>query len=253
MQEKINSYLNAAAKEKNIRILQACETGSRSWGFASADSDYDVRVLYVHEPEWYFSLYEREDNWEQMHDDRLIDISAWELRKALRLLHRSNAAMLERAQSPTVYQQQAGFMADFWVLAQQCYSRIAVMHHYLSMARNGAEEVQPQPYKLKKLFYLLRSVCITRWILRFDTVPPIDFHAVLPAVELPAPLHARVQELLHLKTTVDETYRHNGEAELLAYINTMIEEAKTGFKALPAAKVETETLQAFFNKYALEK
>jgi predicted nucleotidyltransferase len=56
MHNKINGYLDAIEKEKQIKILLACETGSRAWGFPSPDSDYDVRIVYVHEKDWYLSL-----------------------------------------------------------------------------------------------------------------------------------------------------------------------------------------------------
>ncbi len=45
MNEKIIEYLNALEDEKDIKILLACETGSRAWGFPSPDSDYDVRII----------------------------------------------------------------------------------------------------------------------------------------------------------------------------------------------------------------
>jgi hypothetical protein len=37
-------------------VLLAVESGSRAWGFPSADSDYDVRFVYVRPPEWYLSI-----------------------------------------------------------------------------------------------------------------------------------------------------------------------------------------------------
>ena len=58
MKEKINKYISELEKEKGIEVLLACETGSRAWGFPSPDSDYDVRIIYKHNKDWYLSLIE---------------------------------------------------------------------------------------------------------------------------------------------------------------------------------------------------
>ena len=52
----IRARLDAAEREHDVRIVHACESGSRAWGFASPDSDYDVRFLYVRRPERYLSF-----------------------------------------------------------------------------------------------------------------------------------------------------------------------------------------------------
>ena len=100
MTEKINQYLDKIEIEKKVKILLACETGSRAWGFPSPDSDFDIRIIYVHKKDWYLSLNERKDSIELMFENNDIDITGWDLRKSLRLLHKSNPPLLERIQSP---------------------------------------------------------------------------------------------------------------------------------------------------------
>ena len=39
-----------------VHVLYAAEGGSRSWGWASESSDFDVRFIYVHHIEWYFCI-----------------------------------------------------------------------------------------------------------------------------------------------------------------------------------------------------
>ena len=34
-------------RERGVKVLCAMESGSRAWGFASPDSDFDVRFIYV--------------------------------------------------------------------------------------------------------------------------------------------------------------------------------------------------------------
>ena len=47
MKEKIQEQLRRIEEAENIKILLAVESGSRAWRFASPDSDYDVRFIYI--------------------------------------------------------------------------------------------------------------------------------------------------------------------------------------------------------------
>ena len=48
MKSRILKELNEIEKNNDVKVIYACESGSRAWGFASEDSDYDVRFIYVH-------------------------------------------------------------------------------------------------------------------------------------------------------------------------------------------------------------
>src|SRR5437879_13444130 len=101
MNNQISDELLAIEERERVRILYACESGSRAWGFPSADSDYDVRFIYVHRPEWYLSVFEKRDVIERPLKD-CLDLSGWDIKKALQLLRKSNAPLLEWLGSPIV-------------------------------------------------------------------------------------------------------------------------------------------------------
>lgn len=94
MQRLIVDKLHEIEAEEGVRILLAVESGSRAWGFASPDSDYDVRFLYVRRAEDYLRLDAVRDVIERPIDDEL-DINGWDLQKALRLLYKSNPTLFE--------------------------------------------------------------------------------------------------------------------------------------------------------------
>ena len=85
-----NRRLDGIEREEGVTVLAAVESGSRAWGFPSIDSDYDVRFIYLRRPEWYLSidLEERRDVIERPIDGG-IDLSGWDLRKALKLFDTS--------------------------------------------------------------------------------------------------------------------------------------------------------------------
>lgn len=244
MHQKIQTYLRELEQERNIKVLLACETGSRAWGFPSPDSDYDVRLLYVHPMQWYLRLSEPKDSIERMFEAGEIDITGWDLRKALRLLKKSNCALLERLQSHIVYQADAAFVQEIQRLAPQYYSRIASVHHYLSLGTNTMADLDRDQYRLKKFFYALRAATVCRWIISRSDIPPLHFPTMLAELSLPATLTQRIQQLIDLKSRVPESYRHAGEADLLAFIQASLERARTAADGLPAAQGTYQPLDA---------
>lgn len=249
MKEKINAYLNKIQEDKGVEILLACETGSRAWGFPSPDSDFDIRFIYRHKKSWYLSLNEKKDTIELMADNNELDLSGWDLKKSLTLLSKSNPPLLEKIQSPIIYLANDTFLSEITNLAQNHYSKIATMHHYLNMAKKMFEEVDDKKdVKLKKLFYALRTSMACRWILETDEIPPIVFQTMLENLELRTTLKQKIYELIELKAHKNETYRHTEEAELNAFIKETINLADSHAKKLPASKTKIEDLNDFFIK-----
>ena len=202
MLARIQQALAQLEATHSIRILYACESGSRAWGFPSPDSDFDVRFIYCHPAEWYLTLDEGPDTLNFPVDDEL-DLAGWELRKALRLLRGSNASLFEWLQSPIVYHEALDFRARLAPLLPATFNLKAGLHHYLGQLRRGVEEdLAGDEVRLKRLFYALRSALAARWIRERHTVPPMEF-APLRAL-LPAAFDAEVATLLAAKATADE-------------------------------------------------
>jgi predicted nucleotidyltransferase len=106
---QIGDVLRRIERRERVRILLAVESGSRAWGFASPDSDYDVRFVYARPLDWYLSLQQPRDVIELPIDD-LLDVNGWDIQKALRLACKPNPVLLEWLQSPIVYRRQAGWL-----------------------------------------------------------------------------------------------------------------------------------------------
>lgn len=249
MTEKIIQYLDKIEKEKEIKILLACETGSRAWGFPSPDSDFDIRIIYVHKKDWYLSLSEKKDSIELMFENNDIDITGWDLRKSLRLLQKSNPPLLERIQSPILYKSDNDFLVEINELANSQYSRIATIHHYLSMAKKFREELkESEYYKLKKFFYALRSATACKWILEREEMPPIEFQKMIDGLNIESNLLNRIGELIELKATISESYLHKGENELISFIENCINSADEQRNSLPSSNGDVTQLNSFFLK-----
>jgi hypothetical protein len=254
MKDKIKRYLNQIEEEKGVEILLACETGSRAWGFPSPDSDYDVRFIYRHKRDWYLCLNEQKDTIEKMLENNQIDLSGWDLKKSLNLLWKSNPPLLERIQSPIIYIADKDFLKGVNDLAESTYSRIATMHHYLSMAKKMFSEVKDyEVVKLKKLFYALRTTIACQWIIEKQEIPPIVFQKMLERLEIEGNIKRRIYELIVLKATKNEDYLHKSEIELYIFMEKRIQQAEEVANSLPVSKGNIESLNEFFRLNLREK
>jgi predicted nucleotidyltransferase len=175
MRAQIMEELAAIEARHEVTVLFACESGSRGWGFASPDSDYDVRFIYVNRLPWYLTVTPRRDVIELPISGEL-DINGWDLRKALGLMRESNPTLLEWLRSPIVYREDAQAMPRFRALSEAVFSNARGWHHYASMAKkNFREHLQAETVRYKKYLYVLRPLLAARWIRMRPGVPPMRF------------------------------------------------------------------------------
>ena len=202
MKQLIVSKLKQIEKDYNVKILLAVESGSRAWGFASPDSDYDVRFIYVRPEEDYLRLEKVRDVIELPINDEL-DINGWDLQKTLRLLCNSNPTLFEWFSSPVVYIE-TEFAEQIREITEEYFSTKKGLYHYISMAEsNYREYLKTDTVKAKKYFYVLRPILACRWIIDKGMPPPMLFSELVSA-ELPEYLRPEVKCLLDLKMNSPE-------------------------------------------------
>lgn len=231
MEEKILKELQKIEQTKNVRILLAVESGSRAWGFASPDSDYDVRFIYVRPKDEYLRLEKCRDVIEFPISDEL-DINGWDLSKALQLLHKSNPTLFEWFSSPIVYMK-TDFSKRFNSIMQKYFFKKQGLHHYISMAcKNYREYLKSDMVKAKKYFYVLRPILACRWIIDKGTPPPMLF-AELMESELTPKIKPEVEHLLDLKINSPEVKMIPRLEIINEYIDFSIKEIKSAISYLP--------------------
>jgi uncharacterized protein len=243
--ENIRNILKGIEQKKNIKILYACETGSRAWGFPSPDSDYDIRFIYMHERDWYLSLSQRKDTIEIMDGD--LDITGWDLRKCLTLLKKSNTPLIERFQSPIEYYAVDGFKDEFKKLIENYYSPIAVFFHHYSLAKNFWMDLKDKDeFKLKSYFYLIRSLLSCNWIIEDNSVLPMEIEGLMKYID--EDFKDELRKLIVLKGTVGEKYFHKKDDKLNERILNLFEMIELSKENLVANKVDMSLLNEFFLK-----
>lgn len=231
--------------EKGVEVLLAVESESRAWGFASPDSDYDIRFIYKHEKDWYLSPWDKDETIEFMTEDDL-DGSGWDLRKTFHLLLKSNAALLSWFYSPIVYKENKRFVDLFSPLADACFSPIAVSYHYLSMSKKYLEACRNDKVKLKSYFYCLRTTLTGKWITEKGTVPPVLFSDLLVLVD--GYTKRKIEDLVALKATKGEAYDHPNDWELFGFLENMIAENEERSKSLIGGKADKSEMKRVFRK-----
>ena len=247
MIEAIRKALNGIEAAHGVRVLFAVESGSRAWGFASPDSDYDVRFVYVHPVEHYLSVKERRDVIEaELPDD--LDLAGWDLRKALGLLSKSNPSLHEWLGSPIVYSEDQAFMAEFRPLAGAWLSETALLKHYLSMARsNWNAYLQGEAVARKKYLYVLRPILAGLWIERGMGAPPTPFAELRSVLDDPV-MNAALDRLLEDKAKNVEMSLAPRDPALHGFLGRELERL-SGLTFERAPRRDDAELDRFFRKW----
>lgn len=252
MKETIMKTLEEIEKRNHIRILYAVESGSRAWGFASPDSDYDVRYVFVRPLSDYLRIDPLKETVEGPLDD-VLDFTGWDIRKTLELLRKTNPSLMEWLGSPIVYR-----TTPEWEALREKFPRFfnpyANIQHYVSMMdKNFKTYIRNQEkVKLKRYLYVLRPLLCCLWLERFGTVPPVPFDVLREAV-LPEEMKETVEDLLERKKKTAETDLTDPIPELDAFILAHLPRLKDGkFQVERTCIPEAEPFNEMFREI-LEK
>ena len=234
MEKLIVSKLHEIEQMEKVRILLAVESGSRAWGFASPDSDYDVRFIYIRDKEDYLRLNTMRDVIE-LPIDEVLDINGWDRQKTLRLLYKSNPTLFEWFSSPIVYME-SDFADLFRRVMNDYFSSKRSLYHYISMAEgNYREYLKGGMVKAKKYFYVLRPVLACRWVLEKQTPPPMLFSELMKE-ELPEVLMSDINRLLELKMKSPEIKMIPRIDRINAYLDESIADIKSIVQSMEDTK-----------------
>lgn len=198
---EITKRISSVQQEHGVRVLYAVESGSRAWGFESPDSDFDVRFIYAHPREWYIAvdLEEKRDVIEyDITDD--IDLNGWDLRKSLRLLQKSNPALIEWLHSPIVYEDDGQFASQTRSFIQSAYSSEKGISSYRGLAKNNLKlYLRDERRSPKRCLYILRSILCAKWVEKHRSPPPVPFEEVRSILERGTELDLAIEDLLRRK------------------------------------------------------
>ncbi|EGO65704.1 nucleotidyltransferase domain-containing protein [Acetonema longum] len=223
MKNEIMSKLKQMEQDHGVKILFAVESGSRGWGFASKDSDYDVRFVYVRPMDWYLSIEEREDFIEAPISD-LLDINGWDLKKALLLYKKSNLPLFEWLCSPIVYREDFRTAQRLRELMPAYFAPVPAMYHYLHIAGNKRDEIaDTDQVKIKKYFYILRPLLACMWIEKNNTMPPMEFSRLMADQPLDSSLTTEIHKLLEKKISGQEYDIEPKSPVILEFLNSRTE------------------------------
>ena len=250
---RIDARLRDIMAADRVAIPLAIESGSRAWGFPSPDSDYDCRFIFVRSPDDYLSLFPKRDVIETPLEGDL-DVNGWDVAKAIKLLLKGNAVVIEWLTSPITYFADEWFRSEFLSLARQVVVRERVARHYLHLGerQRHAYFSDDKQVKLKKLFYALRPAAALRWLRQRprEAVAPMHFPTLMSECDPPAEVRAIVAELTAKKAITNELGSDFLPPAVAAFIDSEFDVARTVFdgdtRDLPAAA--SVAADAFFRE-----
>lgn len=231
IEQAIEEKLCEIERREGVKILYAVESGSRAWGVASPDSDYDVRFIYVRSMEDYLRLDTLKDVIEWQLDD-VLDINGWDLRKALQQFHRGNATLFEWGHSPIVYKRTMEW-DRIYKAAESWFSEKTALYHYYATAKNTyLQHLLEEQVRYKKYIYALRPILACRYIERNHQIPPVCFHELAGSC-LPGALRPELEQMLEIKKESVEGEKYPQIPQIHNYIREELERLEGVVKGMP--------------------
>ena len=243
MKNIILEKLKEIEETHQVKVLYACEDGSRAWGFHADSSDYDVRFVFLQDSIKYLTLGTPKDAMNFGLSEQL-DLSGWDIRKFLQLMGKSNASVLEWLRSPVVYVSEPSFVDEARKLMLQYFNPVATYHHYAGLAKKHMEDISILFPTAKGYLHATRALLACQWVIHKQGPPPTLFSDLITIAESES-IRAVLGKLLQLKQS-DNNLLVEKEYDLEKWMDDVLAANEKEKSQLKHEKAGLEDLDAFY-------
>lgn len=186
-ESEIKEIIKRREKTRDIKFLCVVPNGSRAYGTASWNSDVDVRGIYIEPTSEYLRLERSKDCFSATYNDGVdIDLQAYSLDKALKLISKSNPNILEWLNVDNAY-------SNFWYInqlreiADEYFDLKRCLYHYLGMAKKDLKAhskyvEEDKVIKVKHLLNIFRCLFYCHSMIRDGEFPTLSIMDNIPAI-----------------------------------------------------------------------
>ena len=243
----IEKNIQQLFEERQDIPLFYIESGSRLWGMASPDSDYDVRGFHLPSKAQYFDYKKHRDLIEIMDGD--FDFVSYDLDKMFGLLAKSNPTVLEWVRAHIEYLNAVPEWDEFrqGLLERIDYS--ALYYHYLSLAENGMKVMQvADNFTYKKVFYSIRGLLSAELALQ-ESMPALLITDLFAQIDPNDPLRVWAENYLEIKKQQKEkaVLSQDEQTEILKQLE--FKQAQLAAQSMPKAN-RREQLDRYLTDYS---
>lgn len=249
MEEKILQILRQIENAYNVKVIYACEAGSRALGLHSTESDYDCRFIYVEPKDRYVSIDPIKKDVIELAATNELDLSGWEITKALRLFRKSNPSLLEWLHANKIYLEPYHTVLELRTLEKHLYSQKACILHYISITSKNRKALQKQhPINVKQALAMISPLLMARSIKQLHVFPSGNFFHLTETIteeQIRSEIESIAREKIQYHGRKTTTLSQN----LINWITAEIEELKQYANLLQENRVDcTEQLNNIFRK-----
>ena len=242
----ISGKLDKIEKENNIKIIYACEAGSKAWGSDSKNSDYDVRYIYVSPRYVYKNLPKKEHITNELNET--FDINGFDLSQIVKLLKNDEYNPHELLNSSIKYKE-TDFSRKLNSIVEESYDVDNMKKHYTNAAKStymtkikNKEYVDPKSYLLT-----LRFLLSTDYIDKENKTPPLNFQNLFKGEFEKEQVYTIAEKLLENKRKGNKSDTIKSIPEMNDYIENKIYEQQENQKLYKPREKNFLNVETFFN------
>lgn len=245
----ICAHLREIEKKHDVKVMLAVQSGSRAKGLEAANSDWDVRYLYIHKPEWYEQPGEHRFVIEHVFDDG-VDTYGWELRDALSSLMMGNPTILEWLDTPSPYIVKAPIYKRLREIGKVYFNPNEAVRFCNRVYCQLNERFLQKDGTMKEFLYYLRGVLACKWIEQEGSLPPSNFSTLLNKTVEEEEIRSKVNRLVEIKKNGGSIDNIVVDADLVDYARQLAKHFETfvGSSDKDLAHKSTDEIDSLFQE-----